>query len=224
MSPLGKGAIPRDGFGGLARMYRTLEFAAFGGDLERARFCFLDRLRNCHDILLLGEGDGRNAFRIASLAPEARLLYLDASPGMSAAAERRLAPFRDRVTFLRADARTCDLALHAFDAVTTPFFLDCFTEAEAEPVVARVTAAMQPKALWLFADFVLPAAGWRRWRAKAWLVGLYAFFRWRTRLSARALPPSEAILLAAGWRLEAAQEFQGGLVRSAVFSRPGAQR
>ena len=43
----------------LARWYRWIEYASFGRALERRRFAFLDRLATAHDILVLGEGDGR---------------------------------------------------------------------------------------------------------------------------------------------------------------------
>lgn len=46
-------------FDRLARIYRVLELAAFGRDLERARFELLPHLRGAQAILIVGEGDGR---------------------------------------------------------------------------------------------------------------------------------------------------------------------
>ncbi len=78
-------------FDRLARIYRALEFLAFGGALERARFCFLDRLGGCDDILVLGEGDGRCLERLVGLAPHARIRCVDSSPAMLAVAAARVA-------------------------------------------------------------------------------------------------------------------------------------
>jgi ubiquinone/menaquinone biosynthesis C-methylase UbiE len=208
-------------FDRLAGIYRALERMAFGRDLERARFAWLDRLRDGRSILLLGEGDGRALVRLLALAPEARIHYVDASPAMRARAERRpeVRAAAGRVTFETADAQTCPLPPAAYDAVATLFFLDCFTADHVAALVARVGPALRPGARWLFADFVLPPRGWARLRARLWLRTLYAFFRLTTGLEATALPPSEEILAAAGWEPRESREFQGGLLRSAVYER-----
>jgi len=213
-------ARPR-GFDRMARWYRLLEFLAFGADLEAARFEYLGRLSGCRDIVLLGEGDGRCAARVAAAAPQARILCVDSSPGMIGRAQRRIADLgaSDRVRFACADARTFDLGQGVFDGAATLFFLDCFSEADAASLVGRVTASLRPGAPWLFSDFVLPAGGLRRLRAGAWLRVLYACFRWETGIGARALPPSEELLAASGWVPAASRERQLGLLRSSVYVR-----
>jgi SAM-dependent methyltransferase len=208
------------GFDRLARAYRALEFLAFGRDLERARFALLDRLAGSREILLLGEGDGRCAERLAALAPEARILCVDSSPGMVArAAERMPAAASGRVRFLCADALSFVPEPVAFDAVATLFFLDCFNEAGVESIVARTGAALRPGAPWLFADFVVPPGGMARLRARAWLAVLYAFFRWGAGLRVSRLPPTEEILGRAGWTVSERRDYQWGMVRSAVYRR-----
>jgi SAM-dependent methyltransferase len=216
-----KGTSP--GFDRLARWYRALEFLAFGADLERARFEFLSRLAGCREILVLGEGDGRCAERLAALAPQASILCVDSSRGMIDRASSRIAGSgaSGRVRFTCADARTLDLGQGRFDAVVTLFFLDCFTRAEVESLAARIGASLRPEALWLFSDFRVPERGLARLRARAWVGLLYLFFRWETDLGARALPPSEEILAASGWRPVACRDRQRGLLRSAVFQRSG---
>jgi SAM-dependent methyltransferase len=217
--------MSRDGasFDRLARWYRAIEFAAFGGDLERARFAFLGRLAPCREILLLGEGDGRCAARLAALAPAARILCVDSSPRMLERAKRRLASTADagRVGFTCADLRSFVPEAGKFDAVATFFVLDCFGPDEVAAIVARASAALRPGAQWLFADFVLPPRGFARARARAWLALLYAFFRWETGLRVSALTPSEEILQRAGWFPLDSCDYQGGMVRSAVLIAPG---
>jgi cyclopropane fatty-acyl-phospholipid synthase-like methyltransferase len=206
----------------MARWYRPLEFAAFGRDLERARFAHLGRLAAMSEILILGEGDGRCAVRLASLAPGARIVCVDSSPAMidRAARRARASGVGDRLTFTCADVRSYSARPGRFDAVATLFVLDCFRADEVSSIVSRVGGALKPGALWLFADFSQPAAGFARARARVWLSFLYAFFRWETGLSVSVLPPSEAILEHAGWRRSACLELQGGMIRSAVYRAP----
>ncbi|HWA09988.1 MAG TPA: class I SAM-dependent methyltransferase [Opitutaceae bacterium] len=214
--------MSRPSFDRLARPYRLLEFLAFGRDLERARFCLLDRLRDCRKILVLGEGDGRCLARLVRIAPAAEIHCLDLSDAMLARAAARIADTADagRVTFTQADVLAAPRLPPDCDAVVTCFFLDCFSAEQAARVVASVASALRPEARWLIADFVLPARGLARLRARMWVGLLYAFFRWQTGLRTRALPPSEELIAAAGFTLEARQEFQHGLVRSVSFRRP----
>jgi ubiquinone/menaquinone biosynthesis C-methylase UbiE len=213
-------------FDRLARIYRGLEFLAFGRDLERARFCFLDHLADCREILVLGEGDGRCAAQLVRAAPAARIRCIDASGAMLARAAARLTgtAARARVTFERADAFHCPLPAGRYDAVITLFFLDCFLPDQVAALVGRIHGSLQPGARWLWADFAQPRRGWHRWRARASLRVLYAFFRWQTGLPARALPPAEEILARAGFACEAEREFQGGFVRSALYRERAPRR
>jgi predicted O-methyltransferase YrrM len=209
------------GFDRVSRWYRALEIAAFGRDLERARFAFLGTLAGCTDILLLGEGDGRCAAQLAAIAPRARIHCVDSSPGMIQRAQSRIEACGAlrRVSFERADLGTYLAAPGSFDAVATLFVLDCFDAQGVASLVSRVSPALRSGAPWLFADFVLPAGGLARARARAWLAFLYAFFRWETGLRVSALPPSEAILERAGWRRRACLDLNRGFVRSAVYAR-----
>jgi ubiquinone/menaquinone biosynthesis C-methylase UbiE len=212
---------PATSFDRLARIYRALEFLAFGRDLERARYCFLDELATCRDILVLGEGDGRCLARLVRAAPAARIHCVDASAAMLACAARRLTDpaTRGRVELQQVDIFQAEFPPDSYDAVTTMFFLDCFTTDQVNTIVARVSAALRPDAQWLFADFALPPRGFARLRARIWLTVLYAFFRWQTRLPARVLPPAEAALVRAGFQLQRGRSFQSGLVRTALFAR-----
>jgi cyclopropane fatty-acyl-phospholipid synthase-like methyltransferase len=208
-------------FGPLARWYSILEFVAFGRDLERARFEFLSRLSGSRDVLLLGEGDGRCAERLAKLAPGARILCVDSSQRMIERASRRVVGdiSSGRVTFKCADVLSFTPEFGRFDAVVTLFFLDCFEDAGVASIVARMDAALRPGALWLFADFALPKRGMPLLRARIWLKVLYAFFRLSTGLRVSKLPPSENILTRAGWRQIECRDFQWGMIRSAVYCR-----
>jgi hypothetical protein len=208
-------------FDRLARPYRALERLAFGRSLERARFCFLDRLSTCAHILVLGEGDGRCLERLSRIAPAARIHCVDASRAMLARAEVRLPDAaRARVVFEQADVLSKSFAPARYDAVVTLFFLDCFTAEQVAAIVARVTPALSAGSLWLFADFAMPAGRLASWRATLWLKMLYLFFRWQTGLAARSLPPSEPLIRAQGFQCREEQDFDRGFVRSAVYQIP----
>jgi ubiquinone/menaquinone biosynthesis C-methylase UbiE len=207
-------------FDRLAAVYRLLEFASFGRDLERARFCLLDRLAGCRRILVFGEGDGRALVRLAAAAPQAHIECVDISAAMIARARARLNPSdAARVIFHHADAMAAPLPAGPFDAVTTMFFLDCFTSPQVSVLVDRIAATLAPGALWLWADFRMPERGWSRLRARLTIPLLYAFFRWQTGIPARQLPPAEESLAAAGLVPVACLDRQGGMVRTCLFAR-----
>jgi len=218
---------PVDHYRRLARIYRGIEYLAFGRDLERARFSFLDQLSGCQSILILGEGDGRCLARLIKIATQARIQCVDRSAAMLAGAATRLGSDaeRSRVTFREADALTLDFSTERYDAVLTLFFLDCFTPEEVETLVRHLQPSLTPEAKWLFADFDIPEnrGAFAKVRARFWLWILITFFRWQTQHTAKALPPSETILRRAGFRLASEKIFQFGLVRSAVFIQPGSR-
>jgi ubiquinone/menaquinone biosynthesis C-methylase UbiE len=209
-------------FDRLARIYQALEYVAFGRALERARFAHLDRLQNCRSILVTGEGDGRCLERLLRAAPQATVDCLDLSPAMLARASARLAgqEAAARVTFRQADLLTAVLPAAHYDAVVTLFFLDCFTALQMEVVMARLHDSLEPGAVWLWADFNVPAQGLARLRARLWLGVLYAFFRWQTGLPARELPPVESFFAAKRYEVLAERSFQQGLLRSVAWRRP----
>lgn len=209
------------GFDRVARLYRALEYAAFGGALQRARLAHIDTLRHCADILILGDGDGRFLSALVAIAPTARVRCIDTSAAMQAIAAARLSDRdRARVTFECADARAVDLSTRTFDAIVTMFFLDCFVEADVRALVNALMPRLRPDGVWLFADFNIPPRGLARIHARVVVAALYAFFRWQTGIAARALPASESRLRDAGLSCVAEREFRAGLVRS-VEMRPG---
>ncbi len=217
---------PRN-FDRLAGIYCALEHVAFGRDLERARFVHLDWLKESRSILVLGEGDGRCLEQLVSAAPKARIDCVDFSSAMLARAARRIAGDEpaQRVTFRQADLLTTDLPPAQYDAVITFFFLDCFTAPQVNDIMARIRTSLRPDALWLWADFAMPANSLARWRARIWLAGLYAYFRWQTGLAARELPPVSQCFLEMGFVRRAELTLQWGLVRSEVWLfQPNYQR
>jgi cyclopropane fatty-acyl-phospholipid synthase-like methyltransferase len=207
-------------FDGIARAYRWLEYLAFGPSLQRARVAHLAALATCRDILVVGDGDGRCLRALVMHAPGARIHCIDTSGAMLREAARRVPDTGDHLSFECADVRAFDTQTRRWDAVVTMFVLDCLTSEEVQSVATKLSHALRSGGHWLFADFVIPARGWRRLRARLWIGCLYRFFRWRTGLEVSHLPPSERLIQESGLVAVAVSEHQAGMVRSIRYAKP----
>ena len=220
----------------LAPHYRWMEAVLAGGVLQRARVRWLEVLRGRERLLIVGEGPGRTLEVICRRFPELAITVVEASEGMISAARRRLARKGisvDRVTWVRADVRRWLMEEAAdgeksgsgggkgrpFDAVLTPFVLDCFSAEDVRAVIAGIAREVAADALWFVVDFRLPEAGWRRWRARLVHALMYSFFRTATQLEARRVTPPDEALRAAGFERERRALFSAGLVYSDVWRR-----
>lgn len=187
----------------IARWYRWLEYAAFGGALRKRREAFLFELGNPKNVLVLGDGDGRFLQVFAALYPQARVDAVDSSERMMELASGR-AP---GVTFHLADAREFAFE-EEYDLAIAHFFFDCFEEEELASILGRVRTGG-----WLVSEFrntrwSLPVIG-----------GLYFFFRLTTGLRVTSLPDYRGLLHALGFRMEKEQKALGGLVVSEFWVR-----
>lgn len=207
---------------GIAASYRWLEYAAFGRELERARFDFLHRTRDARRVLILGEGDGRFLARLLESDPMARVDVVESSGRMIELARGRVRESaRTRVTFHRMNAAADPLPDGPFDVVVTHFFLDILTACEAEAVVSKASALLAPGGTWLLSEFQAPRAGVARVHARAWLAAMYGFFSIATGLQASRLPEYREMLERAGLLETEHRERRWGLIRSQVWRRAG---
>ena len=205
-------------FDRLAPHYDWMEKWLAGDRLQQTRTAWLEELRGRRRILSFGEGHGRFAAACAARFPEAELTCVEASAGMLARAQRRLGPAAARVRWCHADA----LAIEAngeFDAIVTCFFLDCFPPDTLTAVVQHLAANAKPEAVWLVADFALPARGPARWRARGTHRLMYLFFRAVVGLPARRLTPPDDRLRTCGFQLAARREFDWGLLQADIWQR-----
>jgi SAM-dependent methyltransferase len=184
----------------IARWYRWLEYAAFGGALRHRREAFLFELGNPQKVLVLGDGDGRFLQLFVALYPQAQVDAIDVSARMIELAQAR-AP---QVTFHLADAREFDF--QEYDLAVAHFFFDCFTDADLAALLARIRTKQ-----WLISEFRNTRWSWPLLR------GLYLFFRWTTGLHTRTLPDHHLILKRLGYQMEKEQTALGGLVVSEAW-------
>ncbi len=194
-------------FDPVARWYRHLEWAGFGGALWRRRVEFLPALQGARRVLMAGEGDGRFLQAFLAENPEAEVTYVDGSAGMLALARER-ARGTERVRFLQRDLGAGEAVAGEFDAIVTHFFLDCFSDEAVAGVIRRLGRAP----VWVVSEFQTPHWVWR-----GVVLGLYAFFGVATGLRVSRLPEYAAALVAAGYVLAERREAWGGLLVSELW-------
>jgi ubiquinone/menaquinone biosynthesis C-methylase UbiE len=206
----------------LAPHYRWMEFVLAGGKLQRCRTAFFDKIGPAQNVLILGEGNGRFLVELRPKLPSATFTILDASPKMLEQARKRvlragLDPAGIR--FLHQDILDWEPEPASADLIVTHFFLDCFSEAQLDTIISRVARAAAPQAVWLLADFAVPASGFPRLRARAIHALMYAFFRLATRLPARALSSPAHFLERKGFVLQEQMTYEWGLLHSDFWRR-----
>jgi ubiquinone/menaquinone biosynthesis C-methylase UbiE len=187
----------------IARWYRWLEYASFGGALRRRREAFLFELGNPKKVLVLGDGDGRFLQVFVALYPEAQVDAVDSSERMIELARAR-AP---GVEFHLADAREFAFDKE-YDLAVAHFFFDCFEADELAAMLGRVRTKN-----WLVSEFQNTRWSWPVVR------GLYFFFRLTTGLHVNALPEHRTVLEDLGFRMENEEQALQGLLVSELWVR-----
>jgi ubiquinone/menaquinone biosynthesis C-methylase UbiE len=209
-------------FDAIAPHYHWLESLAAGEKLQRARAAFLREVRDCHSVLIVGEGDGRFLAACAAAIPGAHFTVIDASRRMLGLARERwlrAGGRPDRVSFLNLSLPGCELPRESFDLIVTHFFLDCFPRGLLEEVVEMLAAVASPLSIWLLADFAVPSRGPARWRAQVALALAYAFFRVATKLRAGELVPPDEALRSHGFTLKDRSVTEWGLLHTDCWVR-----
>ena len=201
----------------LAPHYRWLERVTAGRVLQRARVTHLAALDGAENILLVGEGTGRFLAALRERRPNVPITVMDSSARMLAIA-REVAP--GPTTFEQVDLTLTALPSNGWDAVVSHCFLDCFTPGRLEHVIANLAQAATPRADWLITDFALPAAGWRRTRARLIHALMYRTFRLTTCLEAHRWTDPSPFLQAQGFQLSRRSPFNHGLIHADHWQRP----
>jgi SAM-dependent methyltransferase len=210
-------------FDALAPWYRTLEWIAFGDDLQRCRTACLGEIASPRRALIVGEGNGRFLCELLRSYPAVEVDCVDASQRMLQLARRRLErELPDRVPcvrFLHQDLVSWTAPEPHYDLVVTHFFLDCFAEAQLAAIVLKLAEAATERACWLLADFCVPANGVARLRARAWLAVMYRFFRLTAGIDARQLIDPTPFLQGEGFALARQHCFRRGMLKSEMWRR-----
>jgi tRNA (cmo5U34)-methyltransferase len=187
----------------LARWYRWLEYAVFGGALRRRREAFLFELGYPKKVLVLGDGDGRFLQLFAALYPEALVDAVDSSAKMIELARARVGS----AMFHLADAREFPFE-EEYDLAAAHFFFDCFETEELALLLGRVRTER-----WLISEF--RNTHWSRPLVR----GLYFFFRLTAGLQVTTLPDHRAVLEGLGFRIEREEAAWKGALVSELWVR-----
>jgi ubiquinone/menaquinone biosynthesis C-methylase UbiE len=206
-------------FDRLAPHYDWLEAVTAGRRLQRVRQHWLGALRDRRRLLSAGEGHGRFAAACAARFPGLAITCVEASAGMLARARRRVRGASQPIVWEHADLLAWTPPAAPFDAIATCFFLDCFPAPLLHQVVAKLAACATSDAVWLVADFAVPARGLARWRARGIHAVMYAFFRAAVSLPARRLVAPDDALAEQGFRLAGRHDFEWGLLRADLWRR-----
>jgi ubiquinone/menaquinone biosynthesis C-methylase UbiE len=210
-------------FDTLAPWYRTLEWIAFGDDLQRCRVAFLREIAAPRRVLIVGEGNGRFLCEWLRLHPGVEVDCVDASRRMLRLARKRVdRELPDRVEcvrFLHQDITSWTAPEHYYDVVVTHFVLDCFPEGALAGIIKTLARAATADANWLLADFCAPRNEWARLRARGWLALMYLFFRVTARIEARELVDPTPFMQGEEFALVRQHLFQKGMLKSEMWSR-----
>jgi ubiquinone/menaquinone biosynthesis C-methylase UbiE len=209
-------------FDALAPHYRWMEFVLAGDKLQRCRTAFLSQVTHRHNVLIVGEGNGRFLVECRRALPQAQITCADASASMLTRARDRLQASGlglDHIEFIQADALNWQPSAQAYDLLVTHFFLDCFQPDQLRSVIAALARAAKADATWLLADFQVPVTGLGRYRALLIHRLMYVFFRLATRLPARHLTAPDEFLKASDFSLRERQVNDWGLLRTDRWER-----
>jgi ubiquinone/menaquinone biosynthesis C-methylase UbiE len=205
----------------IAAAYQSLEYASFGKQLERRRFAYLRETANSQSALICGGGDGRFLARLLHFNHRVQVDFVDLSPKMIQIADNRVSGmghrFRRRVRFYPGDIRFFQPQSNGYDLIVTHFFLDCFSDAEMEPVVSSLAALARPEAQWLLSEFSEVEGFIGRFWTVPIIRALYAGFHLATGLRAIRLPNFKPQLQAHGFRCQLEQKALGGLLCSSLW-------
>ena len=204
-------------FDRLAPFYRSMEFIAAGGKLQRCRMAFLAEIPAPRRILLAGEGNGRSLPEYVKRFPHAQITVIDLSERMLAICRNNVCS--DQVEFVQADLLEWDQPRGRFDLIVTNFFLDCFPADELALVISILGKRATPDAHWLLADFEIATTPLARLRGRMVVGILYAFFRITTDLKASTLVPPQGDLEKAGFSLHRRKTHDRGLLKSEWWRR-----
>lgn len=220
----------RPSFDCIAPFYGQLERFTFGPALQRARCACIDHLMPSRTLLCLGEGEGKFAAEVSRRFPRIHLTCVDSSIVMLGRLKETLRKEKSGLRHPRlvhADVLAPDpgpWARHQYDAVSTHFFLDCFTQDMLLQLVPRICQVLRPGGIWLVSDFVSEAEleglnmpVWQRGLHRITIESLYLFFRMTTGIPGREIVHTSPILEAFHCKQVEQQRFLNGLLVSSAF-------
>jgi SAM-dependent methyltransferase len=205
-------------FDRVARIYRWAEYISLGPLLERTRKHYLTQLTACHRALVLGDGDGRFLARLLRQNPSLHAVAVDTSATMLQLLTKRCAFSGSRLETTQTSALVAN-APPQTDLIVTHFFLDCLAQQDVDHLTQRISAQLQPGALWLLSDFAVPNNPLLRPLARLYIRSLYLAFRLLAGLRQTRLPDPQISLTQAGFVRIARHQKVYGLLYTELWQR-----
>lgn len=199
-------------FNSISPFYDGLERLVFGDTLNRATRYFLGTLSPNDKILILGGGNGHILSWLDELNIPLGVTYVENAAKMMEAS-RRKGPFSTiKVDFVMEDAKLF-VSDRIFDVVLTPFFLDCFSDAELARHGTRWTGMLRKGGCWIFTDFVNGS------KYQFMIPLMYGFFRIAARLQTSKLPRYSILFDPEVFRLEGELTYYSGLIATRHYKK-----
>ena len=204
-------------FDRIARFYGPMETGFALGFLKRCREAFLHEIPTPHDVLMIGEGQGRFLSVFCKRFPCAAITVLDGSERMLEISKTKLAN-TSGIGFVHSMIEDWKTEKR-YDLIITNFMLDCVPEDQLEGVIEKIASLAKPNADWLVAEFHEPEKGPVKWCSRIIVGLLYAFFRKTTGIESDRLCPHEVFFTKAGFACARQRTSCGGLLKSEWWSK-----
>jgi ubiquinone/menaquinone biosynthesis C-methylase UbiE len=195
------------GFDFLAPFYDRLARVMIGNDIVLSQVYFLEQLKKCKRLLILGGGSGWILNDICGHFPNLEIDYVDLSPAMIKRARKGL-KYKSNVNFIQGTEDN----LRDYDGVITNFFLDMFDDKGVNMVIEKIKRSLRHDAIWLVTDFVNER---KRHRVKLWW--MYRFFGMVATIEAVRLPDWRWLISEVGFELLESRKFNDGFIASHIY-------
>jgi len=208
----------RKGFNLLSPFYDFFSTLFFGDFILESQTCFLKEIRNAKSILIFGGGTGKVLESIFINNLNAKICYIDLSEKMIEKARKRKFPHK-QVHFICGTEN--DIPESAkFDAIITPFVLDCFIERKLQQLVIKLDTHLKSDGKWLFSDFNISNNSLlMKWISKLIIKMLYFIFNLFCSLGIYSLADFNQHFQKSGYRTRNEKHFMKGLLVSRIYSK-----
>jgi len=199
-----------EGYNRIAGIYDGLARIVFGKSMVQSQTIFLDQLKDCKAVLVLGGGTGWWLNDLLKKHPHLSITFVDLSSEMIRIAKEKL-EVKDQVDFIHGTIEDVNLA-RKFDGVILFYFLDLFLEKDLEKVLQKIMANTISDSVWLVSDFISK----KKWHT-VFLRLMYLFFSLSTGLNSKNLPDWQKQLKRAGLIKVKENNFYRGFILATLY-------
>jgi len=147
------------GFDKLSPVYNGLSKLVFGKQLINAQNYFINGIKDCSSILVVGGGPGNCLSEIIKACPLSTITFLDISLGMISKAKEYIKQnHNDHIENIKFVHGTYEQLPEdeSYQVIISPFVLDCLNDQELRKTLSALYVKLKNDGLWLFTDFNIP--------------------------------------------------------------------